>query len=144
MTRFAAILDLYREQEDDARLQVGRRMRDRDDQVRDRDAHLARIADASRDIPLEHRSQWLVWHQHQMAQIAHRNQAIAEADAAVEAARAALAEAHRRCVTFAKLQDIERATQQRRSDRREQRASDDRASLAFILASTSTSASSRR
>lgn len=137
MIRFGSVLALYSQEEDAAKVELGRRERRRAELVAERTAIADALLAAGRDVPHDQHEQYLVFWRAQQARIQRADAAIAGADTAIEEGRKALAEAHRKRTTIEKLRARDAQADARRHERREQRQSDERAGIAAMTASAS-------
>ena len=141
MIRFTAVHTLYVQQEDAAKIELGRRERRRVDLLAARAAIAARQVSAAREVTPQQHEQYLAYHRAQQVLLTQHDAALAAQDIAIGEARDALAEAHRRLATITKLRERDAHADAKRDERREQRRNDDRAAVAIALAAGSASPS---
>lgn len=134
MIRFTSVLALYSQEEDAAKIELGRRERRRADLIAERAAIADALLAAGRDVPHDQHEQYLVFWRAQQTRIQRADSAIAGADAAIEEGRKVLAEAHRKRTTIEKLRARDAQADARRHERREQRQSDERAAVSAATA----------
>lgn len=139
MIRFTAVHTLYVQQEDAAKIELGRRERRRVDMLAARAAIAARQVAAAHGVAPEQHEQYLAYHRAQQTLLIQHDAALAAQDVAITEAREALAEAHRRLATIGKLRERDRHADVKRDERREQRRNDDRAALVIALTASSAS-----
>ena len=144
MIRFTAVHTLYAQQEDAAKIELGRRERRRVDLVAARAAIAARQANAARDVTPQQHELYLAYHRAQQLLLIQHDVAVASQDVAIAEARDALADAHRRLATITKLRERDSHADAKRDERREQRRSDDRAAVVIAVAAGSASPSFRK
>lgn len=141
MIRFTSVHTLYVQQEDTAKIELGRRERRRVDMLAARTAIATRQLAAARDVTPQQHEQYLAYHRAQQMLLTQHDTALAAQDVAIAEARDALADAHRRLATIIKLRERDSLMDAKRAERREQRRNDDRAALVIALAASSTSSS---
>jgi flagellar biosynthesis chaperone FliJ len=125
MARFATLIELYRNQEEEARRELGRRERRRADLLAERERLLAeRLAAAIAVDPAMH-EQYLVWWRTVDVRLAGLDRDLKAIDQALAEARAELIAAHRRTTTIAKLRELDDARAEQAVERRRQRANDE-------------------
>jgi flagellar export protein FliJ len=127
MSRFATLLDLFSAAERDAKIELGRRLHQREQLAAERAALHAALLAAGGDVPLALHEQYHAHWRGVQARLGQYDVALGKADAAINDARKALAEAHQRRTTIDKLRERDLAAARRRDERREQRMQDDRA-----------------
>lgn len=134
MIRFAAVHALYVQQEDAAKAALGQQERRRGELILQRDVIVERQLAAARNVPTELHEQYLAYHRAQHELLVRQEAAITAQDTVIGEARTALAQAHQRRATIAKLRERDKAADLRRDERREQRRNDDRAAITIFSA----------
>lgn len=135
MIRFSSVLALYSQEEDAAKIELGRRERRRAELVAERAAISDALLAAGMHVPHDQHEQYQVFWRSEQARIQRADTAIAGADTAIAEGRKVLAEAHRKCTTIEKLRARDAQAEARRHERREQRQSDERAAVAATTTS---------
>lgn len=143
MIRFTAVHTLYLQQEDAAKIELGKRERRRSEMLAARASIAARLLTAANNVGPELHEQYLAYYRAQQAVLAQHDAALAAQDKAISEARTVLQLAHQQRTSIAKLRERDRLEDFKRDEKREQRRNDDRAALTMILAANGrTSASS--
>lgn len=125
MARFATLIELYRNQEEEVRRELGRRERRRFELLAERERLCAeRLAAALTVDPAMH-EQYLAWWQTIDAVIAGLERDLKAIEQALTEVRAELIAAHRRTTTIAKLRELDDARAEHAAERRRQRANDE-------------------
>lgn len=141
MIRFTAVHTLYVQQEDTAKIELGRRERRRVDMLAARAAIATRQLAAAQDVSPQQHEQYLAYHRSQQLLLIQHDAALAAQDVAIAEARDVLANAHRQLTSIVKLRERDRHADAKRDERREQRRNDDRAALVIALTASSSAPS---
>jgi flagellar export protein FliJ len=139
MIRFTAVHTLYLQQEEAAKIELGRRERRRSEMLAARAVIAARLQAAAANVTPQLHEQYLAYFRAQQLVLAQHDAALATQDAAINDARTLLAQVHQQRTSIAKLRERDRLDERKRDERREQRRNDDRAALSLILTRSSSS-----
>jgi len=125
MARFATLIELYRNQEEEARRELGRRERRRFELRAERERLCAeRLAAAVTVDPAMH-EQYLTWWKTVDATLSGLDRDLKAIEQALAESRAELIAAHRRTITIAKLRELDDARAAHASERRRQKSNDE-------------------
>jgi flagellar export protein FliJ len=139
MIRFTAVHTLYLQQEEAAKIELGRRERRRSEMLAARAVIAARLQAAAANVTPQLHEQYLAYFRAQQLVLAQHDAALATQDTAISDARTLLAQAHQQRTRIAKLRERDRLDERKCDERREQRRNDDRAALSLILTRSSSS-----
>jgi flagellar export protein FliJ len=129
--RFSLLADLAQREQDDARRRLGGLERERVRLIARSEALGAERVAAARSVPPALRHEFALFWARIEADLRAIAATLGDLERAIAAARDALAEAHRRHATFAKLRERDQAEQRRQRERREARACDEFAARRF-------------
>ncbi len=131
MIRFTTVYELYLQQEDQAKAELGRVERKRAELLSERAVIIDRQRAASLDVAPTMHEQYLAFHRAQHDLIKRHDTLIAAQETLINTARDALKLAHQRCASIAKLRARDRVADAARYEKREQRRNDDRAATSI-------------
>ncbi len=142
MIRFTAVHTLYLQQEDAAKIELGKRERRRGEMLAARETIATRLLTAANNVGPELHEQYLAYYRAQQVVLTQHDAALAAQDKAISEARSILNLAHQQRTSIAKLRERDRVEDLKRDEKREQRRNDDRAALLRILAANASRSSS--